>query len=179
MPTPKIKQVSISEFQPNPKNHNKGTERGRYALERSLRQYGAGRSILVDKNGKAIAGNHALEVAADIGLENVIVVETDGNQLVAVKRTDLDLDDPKAIALAYADNRTQELGFELDLEQLRVDLESGIDLSAFWTEGELNKKLDLPIEEEKEDPGAIAPRGEIQCECPNCGHKFVRQTDKR
>lgn len=155
---PKIKQVAISDLQPNPKNHNKGTERGRYALEHSFRQYGAGRSILIDKNGKAIAGNHALEVAADIGLENVIIVETDGNQLVAVKRTDLDLDDPKAIALAYADNRTQELGFELDLEQLRADLDDGLDLSALWTDDEFNELLDLelPEEEKEEDEGAIA-----------------------
>ena len=53
------------------RNANKGTERGLALLDKSLRQYGAGRSILVDKNGRVIAGNKTLyrytlvEYAAD------------------------------------------------------------------------------------------------------------------
>jgi len=38
-------------------NANRGTERGTSALESSLELYGAGRSILLDKNGIIIAGN--------------------------------------------------------------------------------------------------------------------------
>jgi hypothetical protein len=82
-------------------NANKGTERGRSALEASLRKYGAGRSILIDKNGRIISGNKTVETAADIGLDNVIIIQTDGKQIVAVQRTDLDIDSAAGRGLAY------------------------------------------------------------------------------
>jgi DNA modification methylase len=58
------------------------------------------------------------------------VVETAGDELLVVKRTDLALDDgDRARRLAYADNRSSELGLEWDLEQLLRDLEAGFDLT--------------------------------------------------
>jgi hypothetical protein len=60
-------------------------------IENSLRNVGAGRSIVLDKHGKIIAGNKTVENAGAIGLEDVIVVQTDGTKLVAVQRMDLDL----------------------------------------------------------------------------------------
>jgi hypothetical protein len=47
----------ISDLQPDAKNANKGTPRGNQMIEDSLREYGAGRSILLDKHGRIIAGN--------------------------------------------------------------------------------------------------------------------------
>src|ERR1041384_588040 len=99
------KLTDLSSLTPDTHNANQGTQRGRGLLEKSLRQYGAGRSILADKNGVIIAGNKTLETAADLGLP-VKVVETDGTELVVVQRTDLDLTRDKAAReLAYADNR--------------------------------------------------------------------------
>ena len=77
-------------IKPDPRNINKGTQRGRGLLEQSLREYGAGRSVLTDKHGTLIAGNKTHEVATEIGLP-VRIIETDGNELVVVQRTDLDL----------------------------------------------------------------------------------------
>jgi hypothetical protein len=45
-------------------------------------------------------------------LKDVIIFQLDGTQLVAVQRTDLSLGDPKARAIAMADNRTAEIGLE-------------------------------------------------------------------
>ena len=59
---------------------------------KSLRTFGAGRSILLDKNNKIIAGNKTTEGFASAGMEDVIIIETTGNELVAVKRNDIDLD---------------------------------------------------------------------------------------
>jgi len=130
--------TKITELTPDVHNANKGTERGLALLDKSLRQYGAGRSILVDKNGRVIAGNKTLERAADIGLDDVLVVQTDGRQLVAVQRTDLDLETDKAAReLAYADNRVGEIDLTWNVEQLVADLESGIDLDGMWSDGEL------------------------------------------
>ena len=39
---------SLDDLQPDPLNANRGTDRGREALRRSLHTYGAGRSIVID-----------------------------------------------------------------------------------------------------------------------------------
>jgi hypothetical protein len=56
----KAKSPSIRDLTPDPRNANKGSERGTGMLEHSLRSYGAGRSILADKHGVIIAGNKTL-----------------------------------------------------------------------------------------------------------------------
>jgi DNA modification methylase len=110
---------------PDRENANEGTQRGRGLLEKSLRQLGAGRSILTDKDGNVIAGNKTLETAADIDLP-VRIIETDGNELVVVKRTDLDLyseTDKRARQLAYADNKISEVDLAWKPDQIAVDFE--------------------------------------------------------
>ena len=143
----------ISDLTPDRQNANKGTQRGLKVLDDSLREYGAGRSILIDKNGVIVAGNKTAERAADIGMDDLIVVETDGTKLVAVKRTDLDLEtDEVARKLAYADNRAGELGLDWNPDVILADLEAGVDLDGLFTDIELE---DFGWEPDKaEDPGA-------------------------
>lgn len=131
----------LSDLTPDHSNANKGTERGRYALEASLRKYGAGRSILIDKHGRIIAGNKTAETAADVGIDDVIVVQTDGRQVVAVQRTDLDLDSNEARELAYADNRVGQLDLDFSPEQILADLQAGVNLDQFWRKDELDELL--------------------------------------
>ena len=47
---------SLDDLQPDPLNANRGTDRGREALRRSLHTYGAGRSIVIDKRGRILGG---------------------------------------------------------------------------------------------------------------------------
>ncbi len=131
-----MKKVKLSELTPDNINANKGTQRGAGMLEKSLREYGAGRSVLVDKAGRIIAGNKTIEAAGAIGLEDAIVVETDGTQVIVVKRTDLDLDSPQGRGLAIADNRVAEVGLEWDMEALEKIGEE-LDLGEFWFDNEL------------------------------------------
>jgi hypothetical protein len=114
------KQInSLSDLQPDAKNANRGTPRGRGMVEDSLRELGAGRSVLVDRNGRLIAGNKTTEAAFAIGLDDVIVVQSDGTKVVVVQRTDLDLSqDKRARRLAIADNRTSEVGLEWEIPVL-------------------------------------------------------------
>ena len=133
-----VKRAKLDTLTPDHANANKGTERGRYALEASLRQFGAGRSILLDKNGRIIAGNKTAEVAADVGLDDVLIVQTDGKQIVAVQRTDLDIDSEAGRGLAYADNRVGELSLDWDAEQVLADINAGMDLSALFRQDELD-----------------------------------------
>lgn len=96
--------TDISDLKFDDKNFNKHTQRGMGLLEKSLQQFGAGRSILIDKNNNIIAGNGVVEAAGNIGLEDVQIVESDGTKIVAVKRTDIDLNSAEGRELAMADN---------------------------------------------------------------------------
>tara|TARA_R100000808_G_scaffold9072_1_gene25215 strand:- start:375 stop:965 length:591 start_codon:yes stop_codon:yes gene_type:complete len=149
--------MNISDLTFDSNNANRGTERGTRTLETSLQQYGAGRSILIDKNGTIIAGNKTAEVAGQIGIESVRVVETTGNELVAVQRTDLDLtSDAEARELAYADNRVGELSLDWDSSALLNDIENGIDVSKFFSDNEIDKLLGPKPTEDVPAPDATA-----------------------
>jgi hypothetical protein len=158
--------VKISDLTPDRKNANKGTQAGLRALDKSLRDLGAGRSILVDKHGEIIAGNKTVERAADLGFEDVIMVKTDGTKLVAVQRTDLDLEtDPEARQLAYADNRIAEIDLDWDYEQVDFDLADGVDLE--WL-GMAEPNFEPVGEDEQPRLDEKKP-----VTCPECGHEFI------
>lgn len=142
-------------------NANKGTARGRALIETSMRRYGAGRSIVVDKHGKIIGGNKTAEVAMDIGIEDVEVVRTDGRKLVVVQRTDLDLDkDTAAKELAIADNRTGEVSLKWDADVL-IDLKDrGVQIDEFFLPTELDKILE-PEVDPSEKPESVVPDMEL------------------
>ena len=146
------KRVKISELKPDDKNFNKGTEFGNSLIEKSLRNYGAGRSILLDKNNRIIAGNKTVENAAQIGFENVIVVETTGNDIVAVKRTDIDIDSKAGRELAFADNATSKANLDWDENLLFDEFEQtqlsdwGVSLTNFE-----NSEIDFQLPEDKNE----------------------------
>lgn len=150
----KTRTAKVSDYVPDDHNANNGTERGAYMVSKSLESYGAGRSILVDRNGKVIAGNKTFEAAAEAGFR-LVEVETDGNELVVVKRRDLDLDeDARARLLAYADNRASEVGLDWNPDVIFEDrerFESG--LLDLFTHRELDDLLaDLDAAEESPSP---------------------------
>lgn len=135
--------VDISALKPDRKNANRGASRGAKMLLESLKSNGAGRSILLDKDNNIIAGNKTFQQAKVAGIKNVRVIETDGHELIAVKRVDLDLyKDDRARGLAYADNRVSEIDLDWDSLQIKEDIESGLDLSSLWSEEEIKEMLD-------------------------------------
>lgn len=114
----KVTKGKLHDLIQDDRNLNKGTERGQQLIEKSLREFGAGRSILLDKNNRIIAGNKTHKNAELAGLDDVIIVETDGTKLVAVKRTDVDLDTKKGREMALADNATVKVDLQWDTEEL-------------------------------------------------------------
>jgi len=142
-------KAKLSDLTPDDRNANKGTQRGTGVIEDSLRKYGAGRSILIDRNGRIISGNKTAEAAASIGLENVRIIETDGHEIVAVKRTDLDLDSKEARELAIADNRAGELNLDWDVDALTALEAEGVDLDGLFSDEEMSRLMQrLPGEDE-------------------------------
>lgn len=102
----KRKMTTISDLKFDDKNFNKHTEYGMSLLEKSLRELGAGRSIVVDKDNNIIVGNGIVEAAINAGITNTRVIETQGDELVVVKRTDMELNSKKGREMALADNAT-------------------------------------------------------------------------
>lgn len=172
MTEPKVYKADIEEFIPDEKNANLGTQRGAFMLENSVRKLGAGRSLVVDKHGRIIAGNKTQEALVNAGFEEAIVIETDGKMPVIVKRTDYDLDEEtgKAREYAYADNRVSEVDYLLDEARLLVDEMTGLDISDWYTVDELQEIRDRNNEEGKEDSGTQMNRRRIVC--PECGYEW-------
>ena len=126
-----MKKGSIKDLVADNINANKGTARGSSFIERSIRKYGAGRSLLVDRNNRLISGNKTAEALGAVGMEDVLIVESDGSKAVVVRRTDIDLDSESGRGLAIADNRASELSLEWDAEALE-SLGDFVDLGEFW-----------------------------------------------
>lgn len=140
--------ANISDLRFDDKNFNQHTEYGMSLLEKSLRENGAGRSILIDKDNNIIAGNGIIEAAGNIGLEDLQIVETDGSKIVAVKRTDIALDSKEGRQMALADNATAAEDLSWDRGNIEeVSEQFGID-PGDWI-SDWNKEEDTEVEEDE------------------------------
>ena len=174
-----MKPAKITDFHPDKHNANKGTEKGAIVLDDSVRNLGLGRSILVDKNGNIIAGNKTQETAVANGLEDAIVIETDGSKLVVVKRTDIDLyspDDDKARMLALYDNLSSQVNLDWDPVNLDFALQNiqsdSISVQAALSELATENGLILP-DDFKEYDESIEDTVEYHT-CPHCNKDFPK-----
>lgn len=122
-------------------NYRKHSDTNKARIKKSIDEAGIGRSVVIDADNVLVAGN---------GVQSVIdkdtpvrIVETDGTELVVVKRTDLHTGDPRRKTLALADNATAD-DVEWDFEAIAED----------WTEDEAGEwGVEWPAdEEESEDP---------------------------
>lgn len=68
----KVTKAKLADLIPDDRNLNKGTERGKELIAKSLNKFGAVRGIAVDKDNRIIAGNKTVENAIEQGIEDVI-----------------------------------------------------------------------------------------------------------
>lgn len=139
--------TTIDKLKPDPKNARRRTERSATLIGESLKRYGAARSIVIDEEDRILAGNGTVEQAKAAGISKVRVIETDGDEIIAVRRTGLS--DQDKIGLAIADNRTSDLS-EWDAEMLR-QLDADYDLTPWFFEDE------IPVEEVVPPAGLTDP----------------------
>lgn len=142
--SPNIYEGDISDLVLDDKNFNKHTKQGLDMLRTSLSRHKFGRSVLADKNNRLIGGNGVAETAAELGMRKVRFVETNGDELIVVKRNDIDLDSKEGREMALADNATAAVDLDWDESMLR-DVQSEFPDLAFEDWG-----LDLPPLEEEE-----------------------------
>ncbi len=128
-------------------------------------RFGVGRGIVVDRRGRVIGGNKTTETLSKLNPGvRLVVVPSDGDTLVVTQRTDLDLvEDPAARELAFADNRVGELNLAWDAQKIVEGLDAGLDLAAFFHQGELD---DLALPEDalgqKEKGAEVDPVPEME-----------------
>ena len=162
--------ISIQDLNKDPKNARLRTDRSAKLISESLEKFGTGRSIVIDENNTIIAGNGTIEGAKAAGLKKIKVIETSGDEIIAVKRTNLTED--QKVGLAIADNRSSDLS-DWDrqvLEELTMDY----DLKPFFEEEDLNELFGT---DEIKDFDGSTEHSEADYEkftntCPRCGFEF-------
>ena len=144
--------ASIQDLKSDHKNARKRTDRSSSLIKESLEKFGAARSIVIDEENRILAGNGTIEGAKAAGIKNLRVIETDGKEIIAVKRTGLTEEDK--VGLALADNRTSDLS-EWDAEMLK-QLSEEQDLEPWFDEGDLAELIGEPEKiEGLTDPDAV------------------------
>jgi site-specific DNA-methyltransferase (adenine-specific)/modification methylase len=107
------------------------------ALERSVQQDGWIGAVTVANDGETFDGSARLELGAATGFADALVIESDGQKPVVVRRTDIpSAQDPRALRLSVAANRVAQLNLDFDPAVLQ-SLSQEIDLSPLWQANEL------------------------------------------
>lgn len=130
----KEQTIDINDLHQDAHNFNRGTAEGTRLMDKSFQELGAGRSILLDKDNNIIAGNKSQLAAIRAGIKKVRVIETTGDELVAVRRTDIDINSKKGRELALADNATTQANLSWDdaeLASVADELGQDFDTSAW------------------------------------------------
>ena len=158
-----IEVVSIDDLIQDDHNFNKGNEQGAQLLERSFRECGAGRSVLIDKDNRLVGGNKAQKGFKAAGKKKVIIVDSDADTLVAVRRKDVSLDSAEGRKMAYLDNLTTQVNLTWDqteLEAVQADVE-GFDIADFGFDIEDLPQVTFPTGE-KQGEGEGKPQTEVK-----------------
>ena len=165
--------TSIKDLKSDHKNARKRTDRSASLIEESLKKYGAARSIVIDEDNRVLAGNGTIEGAKAAGLENVRVIETDGDEIIAVKRKGLTED--QKVGLALADNRASDLS-AWDASMLH-ELGKEHDLSPwFETEDLVELMGDRNDPTVPQDFPEVDDELETEHRCPSCGYEWSGKT---
>ena len=81
----------------------------------ALQEVGAARSIVIDEKGVVLAGNATIKAAGQAGLGCVKVVDANGSEIIAVRRTNLTESQKKRQALIFQKSSFQHSCNELTL----------------------------------------------------------------
>lgn len=160
----------IKDLVPDPANRRAHNPRNLGMVVDALHQVGAARSIVIDEDNVILAGNGVTEAAAEAGITRVRVIEADGQELIAVRRTGLTEDQKRALAIY--DNRTGELA-TWDAGQLSADAAAGMDLKPWFTDEEAASILlttpdFAPVGADEQ--GRLDQKKPVTC--PQCGYDF-------
>ena len=154
--------MELKDLKFDKRNYRRHDEKNQNLIKKSINEVGFGRSVVIDADNEIICGNGVVsQVAKNTPIK---IIETNGSELIVVKRTDLKTDDVKRKQLAVMDNSTSDTS-DFDIELLKEDFSteelgdfgitvfeaSQIDVDSFFEDSE----------EKIKEPKTI--------KCPKCG----------
>ena len=143
-------EATVADLRQDERNYRKHSEENKKRIKKSIDECGLGRSVVVDADGVLVAGNGVQSVLPED--TPIRIVETDGTELVVVKRTDLHEGDERRKKLALADNATSD-NVEWDFDAMAAD---GWDAQTVgnwgvdWPQDAINnysRKIEIPLYE--------------------------------
>jgi len=154
--------VDIDDLIQDDHNFNKGTEAGAELIGRSFKEHGAGRSVFIDKNNRLVGGNKAQKGFKGAGYRKVVIVDSDPDTLVAVRRKDVDLDTKEGREMAMLDNLTTQVNLAWDKAELESisDQVEGFDVGDFGFEIDDLPQVVMPTD--KQGEGESKPQTEVK-----------------
>lgn len=172
--------MQIKDLKQDRRNYRKHNQRNLDLIKKSVTEVGLGRSVVIDNENEIVCGN-GLVSTLDKNTP-IKVIETDGSELVVVKRTDLATDDAKRKQLAIMDNSTSDSS-EFDFELLQADFDTeeledwGLDgfLTADDVENDnpYTMKVEIPVYE----PKTSCPAIETLCNQEKC-NSLIEEIEK-
>jgi hypothetical protein len=133
-------------------------------IGRSFKEHGAGRSVFIDKNNRLVGGNKAQKGFKGAGYRKVVIVDSDPDTLVAVRRKDVDLDTKEGREMAMLDNLTTQVNLawdETELESISDQVE-GFDVGDFGFEIDDLPQVVMPTGDETEEEAIERKRKEFE-----------------
>lgn len=137
----RVRRRTLADYQRDPNNPHKATERGKRIVRDSLTEVGPARSAVASSDDVLLVGNTTADVAEELGMTEVIEIETDGDALIVHKRRNLASGDEKARLLRLLDNRASDF-HDYQIDSLELDAADGL-LDGLFRDDEL---LDLQID---------------------------------
>ena len=113
--------MQVKDLKQDRRNYRKHNQRNLDLIKKSVNEVGFGRSIVVNSENEIICGNG---ISSTLDKDTKLrVVETDGTELIVVKRNDLKTGDLKQTKLGIFDNSTSDSS-EFDFELLQADFDT-------------------------------------------------------
>ena len=112
-------------MQENKKRYNSGTTYGNGIIRHSIEKLGLARSIVCDKYGNILCGNDVYLIAKELGIK-IVTIDTCGDVLVCVRRTDVSINDTKGKEIALVDNLSQTKNLSWDTDNIISDMQHNL-----------------------------------------------------
>lgn len=133
-------------------NLNKGTDKGRDMVQRSIDKFGMRDAVVIDKNGEIISGNHRKKAATKRGITKERIIEANSDEVIAIQYNDIDLSTPEGKELALALNQTAKFNINIDED---IAIEELGEVVEEWG-------IEIPVELEAEEDDFDVPEGGIE-----------------
>lgn len=139
--------MDINDIKKNASPMNKGTNYGNNMICCSIKKLGLGRSIVVDKDNVILCGEKVFDSCLQLGIKKIKIVETNGDTLVVVKRSDIQSNDKKGLEMSLVDNLSCAENIEWNTKNVQKNMNENLGFNPIEWGGDSCCVEDLDIKE--------------------------------